>query len=389
MSNVLCPPCWFLPQEDRADKLLAGGSYRLDKYRRAVSSGSERDTSHYRELRSLQGAIDQKDGEIRDLKAKLESKDERISTLNSVILKHQETAKRGIRSRDTDEYDAQMVQLSEQLSRYDKTDHDQKAEIAKLRRKVQEAEQLQAECTNAATQLSQLEEENKHLRQKLSTAVEGGAGGDSSQQLITSLYTEVDRLQPYEAEALRLRTEAEAGMDSHVLVGELQAEVAHLKQQMVQKDGNVVKLCDQTVQLQAEITTLKVTLAEERKKAVKAVKPTPTSRDDTSHLKRELSSKEERIATLEAELASLQSDMSHDKQSLESEVVQLRERVTELEIELTQTQSDREILLASASATSTDQEHSVGATAIPSGEGTYFIPLSVEKTQGIDTHVHT
>ncbi len=360
----------FLIQEDEPAKMIAGGSFRLDAFRRAVSSGSsEGGASRCGEIKQLQARVELQEKEIGDLKAKLSSKDERISTLNTVIATHQETAKRGLRSRDMDAYDTQMMQVSEQLSRYDHSDHQQKAEIAKLKRKLEDAEQMQFECTNAATQLSKVEEENKALRLRLDSLERGGNDEEIKKGLITSLYAEVDRLRPFEGEVQRLHQEVEEGKRHHLLANELQGKVASLEQQLTEKELEVAAPQEEIIRLQREIARLQ---EEVKRKG----RPTPVLRDqDTFHLKRELSSKEERIATLEAEISSLLSDSSYKQQAVEEELEQLRERVQAQDIQLAQMQSQKAVLAATASLVSAGHEDPAGATVLSPGVGMYSCAL--------------
>ena len=155
-------------------------SVMAERLQRMASESSDGERSRMmaeiqRDVGELKVAISFRDQDIETLSEQLKLKEERITALNEVIVKHQETAKRGLRSGDVDSYTEQVTSLAEQLSKYDESDRRQKSEIAKLQLKVREAEEVEKQYVGTAMQISQYADENKALRERLSRLEREGA----------------------------------------------------------------------------------------------------------------------------------------------------------------------------------------------------------------------
>ena len=347
-------------------------SVMAERLQRMASESSDGERSRMmaeiqRDVGELKVAISFRDQDIETLSEQLKLKEERITALNEVIVKHQETAKRGLRSGDVDSYTEQVTSLAEQLSKYDESDRRQKSEIAKLQLKVREAEEVEKQYVGTAMQISQYADENKALRERLSRLEREGAArlGDREQLhdgTIASLESEIQRLQPFEAQVQQLGKALNEHREYRKMAADYQGRLTQTQGELEQKKREIARLQEAkpplsidpevVVELQREISGLKKELQSKQQEIhhMIGVKSTPvamgTTDSDTprlqaqvTHLKKQLGSKETQISELERENASLLSGSSH-AQWLRGEVAKLKKEVETKENEILRLQME-------------------------------------------------
>ena len=286
--------------------------------------------------RRLQREVDLKDIEIETLHDQLEKMKERVSILNEVIHKNTETAKRGLRSGDVDQYTEQVTRLTEQLSQYDTANREQKKELAKLRQKVESFGEIERQLESATVQMSRYEFENQSLRQKmtdleLTTASGGIVGGDTSK--VARLESELQRLRPLEGEVQRLNEELESSKHYHGLAKDFQLKISALKREVQQKADVIAQIQSQTPR-----------------------EPTNPAKTEAEmvFLRKQLATKEEEITRLRSERLKPKASGkptvdSVTVQELAGQLAQVRKEVAMRDREITRLKTERARLEASGS----------------------------------------